>query len=448
MSKRSSGFTLLELIVVLAGLGILSSLAIPNYIKYIDYARVDEAKSLLNNVAADCLRNLREDDDALTKEVDPNIISMSRLENTGYSFQVEENPTTEQDYLPKCGNVFITATKPIDRDERLPDLGFIIGDGEDNKGKLTKIAVNSGSDTEFAAKSWAGSNTTDSDALKKWQELNTTILEAQQSCKEARDDFRENVGTGPTKMWDSSATEKCSPKPPIDESNLDQCTASGCNKDVWYIDGEICGFTSDEFEQCRIAKLNRECQEDRNNKRDENATTNSIDGDTLPRCGSERFWFFEGDDVGSAQEWSNRKCDKNKKDLLSTTHSGPVEYCEVSPIYIIGGEEIFPDGSREDAKAEFDKRLADNKDAQCTQALNNDAVNRRNGGPYTSPTPSGMSEPVGQDCGETYWYCKGKIHREPGSKEKYDNDENCKNVPPPKPKPWWCPYSPSAPQCR
>ena len=96
MSKRSSGFTLLELIVVLAGLGILSSLAIPNYIKYIDYARVDEAKSLLNNVAADCLRNLREDDDALTKEVDPNIISMSRLENTGYSFQVEENPTTEQ----------------------------------------------------------------------------------------------------------------------------------------------------------------------------------------------------------------------------------------------------------------------------------------------------------------------------------------------------------------
>ena len=79
MSKRSSGFTLLELIVVLAGLGILSSLAIPNYIKYIDYARVDEAKSLLNNVAADCLRNLREDDDALTKEVDPNIISMSRL---------------------------------------------------------------------------------------------------------------------------------------------------------------------------------------------------------------------------------------------------------------------------------------------------------------------------------------------------------------------------------
>ena len=59
-SKKSSskqlerpGFTLLELLVVLAGLGVLSSLAITNVSKYIDYTREDQANSLLNSEAAD-----------------------------------------------------------------------------------------------------------------------------------------------------------------------------------------------------------------------------------------------------------------------------------------------------------------------------------------------------------------------------------------------------------
>ena len=60
-STKSDGFSLIELAVVMAGLTILSSFAIPNVIKYFDYASVDEAKSLLNTAAADCLQNLRRD---------------------------------------------------------------------------------------------------------------------------------------------------------------------------------------------------------------------------------------------------------------------------------------------------------------------------------------------------------------------------------------------------
>ena len=119
-------------------------------------------------------------------------------------------------------------------------------------------------------------------------------------------------------------------------------------------------------------------------------------------------------------------CNKRKKDLLTTTHSGPVEYCGDSNIYICGGQEIV--GAN--AKANFDTCQANDKNALCTTALNNDATKRSNGGPYTSPTPSDMSSPVGDDCNVKYWYCKksGKIYQGIGAKELYEDDDQCQQT--------------------
>ena len=105
-----SGFSLIELMVVIAGLGILSSFAISNVIEYFDYASVDEAKSLLNSAAADCLQNLRrQGPDSLTQKEDTNIISQERLENTGYKFQ-----SLEQRYLRQCSYNTTLKTKKIE----------------------------------------------------------------------------------------------------------------------------------------------------------------------------------------------------------------------------------------------------------------------------------------------------------------------------------------------
>ena len=157
-SESSPGFSLIELIVVLAGLGILSSLAIPNVIKYLDYARVDEAKSLLNSAAADCLQGLRRTGSgSLNETINGDIVSFTRLKNTGYIFKDGETGSTDEDFLPNCSSVFITAASSADRDERLPDLGFTLTE----EGVLTKIAVNSGSETKYPAESWAGKNTTE-----------------------------------------------------------------------------------------------------------------------------------------------------------------------------------------------------------------------------------------------------------------------------------------------
>ena len=418
-----SGFTLLELIVVLAGLGILSGLAIPNYIKYLDYAKVDEAKSLLNSAAADCLQGLRrKGEDRLNDKVNGDIISFARLKNTGYAFKSETSRIKNENYLPNCATVFITAALEDDRKKRLPDLGFTLS----IDGTLTKISVNSGTDTKFAAESWAGKNTTDEKDLIEWQKLNSAIITAKAACKESLLNFIKSPGIGRTKMWDSTKTSQCTTKPPKFEDPA-TCTADGCTKDVWYIDGEICGYKPEDFRKCQDEKDNALCKAQKAQMASSNATTQTIDGDKLANCDSP-VWFIDGTDQGSAAAWKPLMCEKNKTALLGTTHSGPVEHCDISPIYIFGGKEILPHpASRSDAKEKFDKLLAENKDEQCSNALREDAKTKSTPGPHISPTPEGMEPIIPEDCGARYWYCQesGKIYREPNAKEKYEADPDC-----------------------
>ena len=270
---RSDGFTLLELIVVLAGLGILSSLAIPNYMKYLDYAKVNEAKSLLNGVAADCLQGLRRNGPTrLNETVDSNIISMARLKNTGYIFTEGTKRITDDSYLPNCRRVSITAKLPDDRLENLPDIGFFLN----KSGKLTKTATNSGKNTELAAASWAGSNTTDEAQLTEWLKLDEAITKEKENCKIERERFAKSPGVGKTKMWDPVKTSKCTDKPPKFEDSK-TCTSNGCTKDVWYMDGKVCGYEAADFIECQNQKSTAACNAEKAKMAAAKDTTKTIE---------------------------------------------------------------------------------------------------------------------------------------------------------------------------
>ena len=407
-STKSDGFSLIELAVVMAGLTILSSFAIPNVIKYFDYASVDEAKSLLNSAAADCLQNLRrQGNDSLTQKVDINIISQERLENTGYKFQ--ESGTTDI-----CGNVLITATSEAKKD-RMPDLGFTI----DAKGNLIKLAVDTGTDTSYAAKSWAGKNVTEAAGLKELMDYNKAILDAKASCIENFNSWLQNSGDGKFNTWNDVASSGCPSKPPKVVSSI--CTTNGCNSPVYALDKVVVGSTKEAYDAAFKAKYDALCAEELVKKREANATTASETGEQLANCGQKRFWFFEGENVGSSDAWKTLQCTSNKEKLLGTTYKGAVDYCDTSPIYICGGKEIV--GANADAN--YETCLANDKNAICTTALNNDALKRSNGGPYTSPTPSDMSAPVGDDCNVQYWYCT-KSKKTYRAQEHYDADKLCK----------------------
>ena len=106
-------FSLLELIVVLAGLGILASLAIPNFIKYLQFAQIDEAKSLLNAAASECLQELRRSSDESWKDFQPEALKARKSSTEGglpalpgnYQYQDGKNTCEEvQIYDPAGGD--------------------------------------------------------------------------------------------------------------------------------------------------------------------------------------------------------------------------------------------------------------------------------------------------------------------------------------------------------
>lgn len=385
--SNNNGFTLIELIVVLAGLGILSSLAIPNVLKYLDYARVDEAKALLNSAAGDCLQDLRrEGSGRLGESVDEDILTNDRLESTGYKFSDAESTSS-------CGTMLITAISPNDQ-ERMPDLGFTIT----ADGKLIKLAVNTGDDTSFAAKGWAGKNVTEAAGLKELMDYNKAINEAKTSCINSFDTWLENTGDGRSFTWNKNADSECPSTPPKIVSTT--CTTNGCNQPVYALDNIVVGRTQEDYDAAFKAKYDALCAVDVVAKRSNLSTTTDIEGEQLPNCGQKIFWFHKGENVGSADAWSTKLCNdeftaKENSNYTDSNAPSTLNYCGTKEYFFCGGVDMKDINLHQQC-------LINNESAACDVEIDRVRQNGRNGQHINNtqgPPP----------CGRTFWVCNKTI---------------------------------------
>ena len=203
INKNYPGFTIVELVVVLAGLAALSAISIPGVLNQIRLSKIESTKALMNGYAADCLGKYRTSINPskdYVNKVQPSF-DTDQLENLGYT--IDGNNKT-------CTSFGI---KPLKDDESFAyGMKFeVIG------GSIVKTGAPTGSSESAykSCKNWAGQNCGMTDAQKaklaaaraeqeRFDKCESNYLDWKQKARLANSDEK---GTG--RSWNPK-TKKCS----------------------------------------------------------------------------------------------------------------------------------------------------------------------------------------------------------------------------------------------
>ncbi len=275
--KPTDGFSLVELAVVISILSILSALAIPNVLKWVQLARIDEAKSILNSAAADCLTEGRSGAAAALAST-PRSLDADKLSTTGYQIKAEKD---------KCQEIWIT---PAREDDKLSyEMGFRYVDG-----RIEKFAFPVDDPASLnSCKAWAGTNCGASEAqLAEWARL-AALQAAKQQCNDDFNDWLRNTppngGSGQRNRWD-------------DPSNT-------CTLGTWAFRGTI-QRDEEAFNAARERALGIKC------RAEYEPNVGTFDGlftYSDPDCGSPTY-FCSGKDLGSSNKVDYDSCKAKERE--------------------------------------------------------------------------------------------------------------------------------------
>ena len=205
------------------------------------------------------------------------------------------------------------------------------------------------------------------------------------------------------------------------------CTPNGCNRVVYGLDGKFVGFAREDYDRALEAKYGKACTAWVANKKLANYTNNPQNKPAeLKECGSQKFWFYKGIDVGSQEEFNKRICSDNLEIERLTDGKRPVPGCG-SQIYYFCNKKI------KDSEKDY-------KECSC-DVEKYDTAGAGINGSFTT------KEKGAAGCGN-FWICNKEIIEN-------ENDYNSKcnkpvDKPKPTEKPWICsqPWGAGAPECQ
>ena len=304
-NHKNEGFTIMELIVVVTGLAILSSLSIPNIIGRVKLNRIEQAKALMNSYALDCLAQYRSTTLSTRDFLDearPEELDNKRLNTLQYQIDGEG----------KCENV---AIKPLNDNEK--DLfAFEFRMQKDAKEimRIRKTGTPSYNDKYLdACKNWAGGDCTESEGQKaRWAE-EAALAEAKEECDLEYSAWLNAKNSGGFTAWDKSK--------------------QSCTREVFAFEGRPVN-SLEAVDLALKEKYGRACADWRESKKNSKSTSPNGNPETKnPECGGVSYWFHSGEMFTNQAAWNahdnlikEQTCISNKANAITNGTQGEFTY--------------------------------------------------------------------------------------------------------------------------
>jgi prepilin-type N-terminal cleavage/methylation domain-containing protein len=279
--NENKGFTLVELIIVIAGIAALGSITLPNVLNYLKLNKIEEAKALMNGYASDCLGKFRVSTDTVDfiENATPDQLDNLKLNTLGYVIDGDKN---------KCSNLGI---KPTNEDENsLYAFDFRVS----ANGQVIKTGTPSDNPRFLnSCRGWAGKNCGLSEAQKAEFERLAAIEKAKSECLSDYMGWLSAGSSGEYTSWD-------------DDNET-------CTKPVYAFEG-IPVNSAEALEKAIVAKYGRVCSDWRIQRRESNEISQDGIPETIKECVGVNYWFHTGQEFTTQADFD---AEENRVKALS-----------------------------------------------------------------------------------------------------------------------------------